>query len=199
MNWPVSLRTTCRRTHSLLPGTTCLRRLVGIAPEATIYAIKVFPHGGGGAASSTIAAAVDHAITKKLQYQAGTSRWPGHRRCEHEPGWSRHVRWADGWGTAHRRRHPVRHRGGGGGRERGARASIGEQPRHGVQRPDRRSGQRPSAYAGFSGTTTSGPVKAWPCIQPMNSDPPTSAAAAPWLTGGPVPTFWRPGSSIIRW
>ena len=52
-------------------GHHLLAPLVGIAPEATIYAIKVFPHGGGGAASSIIAAAVDHAITKKLQYQAG--------------------------------------------------------------------------------------------------------------------------------
>ena len=50
--------------HLLVP-------LVGIAPEATIYAIKVFPHGGGGAASSITASAVDHAITKKLQHQAG--------------------------------------------------------------------------------------------------------------------------------
>ena len=50
--------------HLLVP-------LVGIAPEATIYAVKVFPHGGGGAASSTTAAAVDHVITQKLQYQAG--------------------------------------------------------------------------------------------------------------------------------
>ena len=52
-------------------GHHLLTPLVGIAPEATIYAIKVFPRGGGGAASSIIASAVDHAITKKLQYQAG--------------------------------------------------------------------------------------------------------------------------------
>ena len=52
-------------------GHHILAPLVGIAPESTIYAVKVFPHSGGGAASSIIAAAVDHVITKKLQYQAG--------------------------------------------------------------------------------------------------------------------------------
>ena len=52
-------------------GHHILAPLVGIAPESTIYAVKVFPHSGGGSASSIIAAAVDHVITKKLQYQAG--------------------------------------------------------------------------------------------------------------------------------
>ncbi|MCH9027750.1 MAG: S8 family serine peptidase [Proteobacteria bacterium] len=40
--------------------------LLGIAPEAHIYAVKVFPHTGAGASSSRINAAIDHVITQKL-------------------------------------------------------------------------------------------------------------------------------------
>ena len=40
--------------------------LLGIAPEARIYAVKVFPASGAGASSSRINAAIDHVITTKL-------------------------------------------------------------------------------------------------------------------------------------
>ena len=39
--------------------------LIGLAPAASIYAVKVFPHTGSGVASSIINAAVDHIITVK--------------------------------------------------------------------------------------------------------------------------------------
>ena len=39
--------------------------LVGLAPAASIYAVKVFPHSGSGVATSIINAAVDHIITVK--------------------------------------------------------------------------------------------------------------------------------------
>lgn len=40
--------------------------LIGIAPGANIYAIKVFPHTGAGASSSRINMAIDHAIDAKV-------------------------------------------------------------------------------------------------------------------------------------
>lgn len=40
--------------------------LLGIAPEAELYAIKVFPHTGAGAPNSTIIAAIERAIDLKL-------------------------------------------------------------------------------------------------------------------------------------
>ncbi len=39
--------------------------LLGIAPRSEIYAVKVFPHRGGGASNSIINAAIDHVITQK--------------------------------------------------------------------------------------------------------------------------------------
>ncbi len=46
-------------------GHNLMVPLVGLAPEASIYAVKVFPHTGSGVASSIISAAVDHIITVK--------------------------------------------------------------------------------------------------------------------------------------
>jgi subtilisin family serine protease len=39
--------------------------LLGIAPRAEIYAVKIFPHTGAGVASSIVDAAIDHVITLK--------------------------------------------------------------------------------------------------------------------------------------
>ncbi|MFQ5535410.1 MAG: S8 family serine peptidase [Sphingomonadales bacterium] len=46
-------------------GGLVLIPLLGIAPAATIYAVKVFPHTGAGASSSRINAAIDHVISVK--------------------------------------------------------------------------------------------------------------------------------------
>ena len=51
-----------------LPGLVAVP-LLGIAPEATIYAVKVFPFTGAGVLSSIIIEAIDHVIAVKL---AGT-------------------------------------------------------------------------------------------------------------------------------
>lgn len=40
--------------------------LLGMAPASEIYAVKVFPHTGAGAANSIIEQAIDHVISKKL-------------------------------------------------------------------------------------------------------------------------------------
>lgn len=40
--------------------------LRGMAPESSIYAVKVFPHTGAGVSSSIINAAIDHVISAKL-------------------------------------------------------------------------------------------------------------------------------------
>lgn len=47
------------------PGTRILP-LFGIAPSAQIYGIKVFPASGGGASTSRIISAIEHAIDLKL-------------------------------------------------------------------------------------------------------------------------------------
>jgi serine protease AprX len=52
-------------------GQLIMLPLVGLAPESSIYAVKVFPHTGSGVSSSIIEAAIDHVITKKKEYTAG--------------------------------------------------------------------------------------------------------------------------------
>ena len=52
-------------------GNNLMVPLVGLAPEASIYAVKVFPHTGSGVATSIINAAVDHIITMKERSNAG--------------------------------------------------------------------------------------------------------------------------------
>ena len=47
-------------------GGLFLIPLLGMAPESSIYAVKVFPATGAGAASFRINAAIDHVITAKL-------------------------------------------------------------------------------------------------------------------------------------
>jgi len=45
--------------------------LVGTAPSASLYALKVFPANGGGAWSSSILAAMDRALSLKRNFDAG--------------------------------------------------------------------------------------------------------------------------------
>ena len=52
-------------------GHNLMVPLVGVAPSASIYAVKVFPHTGGGASLSRIDAALDHIITLKKLANAG--------------------------------------------------------------------------------------------------------------------------------
>ena len=47
-----------------VPGSF-LVPLYGIAPLAQIYAVKVFPHTGGGIPTSTLLAAIDHVVTAR--------------------------------------------------------------------------------------------------------------------------------------
>ncbi|MCH8352030.1 MAG: S8 family serine peptidase [Chloroflexi bacterium] len=52
-------------------GRLVMMPLVGIAPSSSIYAVKVFPHAGGGASLSIIEAALDHVITRKKLANSG--------------------------------------------------------------------------------------------------------------------------------
>jgi len=64
---PFSLQ--CPATSSLIP-------MIGTAPGAKIYALKVFPSQGGGAPQSRIIAAMDRAITLRQNYNDGMSADP---------------------------------------------------------------------------------------------------------------------------
>ena len=52
-------------------GQLIMLPLVGLAPESSIYAVKVFPHTGSGVSSSIIESAIDHVITKKKEHTSG--------------------------------------------------------------------------------------------------------------------------------
>ena len=52
-------------------GHNLLVPLMGLAPAADIYAVKVFPHTGSGASLSIIESALDHIITLKKLANAG--------------------------------------------------------------------------------------------------------------------------------
>jgi subtilisin family serine protease len=58
-----------------LPGQSVIP-MVGVAPAASIYALKVFSSLGGGTGSDVILAAMDRAITLKKNYLAGMSTAP---------------------------------------------------------------------------------------------------------------------------
>jgi subtilisin family serine protease len=57
------------------PGQAAIP-IVGVAPGARIYALKVFPSTGGGAPSSRILAAMDRALTMKKNFLAGMPSAP---------------------------------------------------------------------------------------------------------------------------
>src|SRR5438105_178714 len=50
--------------------------MIGVAPAASIYALKVFPSAGGGAPEDRIMAAMDRAITLKKNFLAGKPSVP---------------------------------------------------------------------------------------------------------------------------
>jgi subtilisin family serine protease len=58
-----------------LPGSSIIP-MVGVAPGASIYALKVFSSLGGGTGSDVILAAMDRAITLKKNFLAGMSTNP---------------------------------------------------------------------------------------------------------------------------
>ncbi|NOX43045.1 MAG: S8 family serine peptidase [Gammaproteobacteria bacterium] len=59
--------------ESVLPNdaTTSLIPVIGTAPEASLYPLKVFPADGGGAPSSIVIQAMDRAITIKQNFNDG--------------------------------------------------------------------------------------------------------------------------------
>jgi subtilisin family serine protease len=57
------------------PGDSIIP-MVGVAPAASIYALKVFSSLGGGTGSDVVLAAMDRAITLKKNYLAGMSTAP---------------------------------------------------------------------------------------------------------------------------
>jgi serine protease AprX len=63
-NAPEAIQSPCP-----MPGT-CIP-MVGVAPAARIYALKVFPASGGGAPESRIIAAMDRAITLRRNFNHG--------------------------------------------------------------------------------------------------------------------------------
>jgi len=63
-----------------VPGVSVLP-LFGSAPDASLYAMKVFPASGGGAPESRIIAAMDRAITMKMNYDDGVPSTPVNPGC----------------------------------------------------------------------------------------------------------------------
>lgn len=57
------------------PGESIIP-MTGVAPGASIYALKVFPSTGGGASTDTILAAMDRALTLRQNYNAGMPSVP---------------------------------------------------------------------------------------------------------------------------
>lgn len=55
--------------------------VVGVAPAAKLYALKVFNSAGGGASNARIAAAMDRAITLKKNFDAGVPSVPVNPGC----------------------------------------------------------------------------------------------------------------------
>jgi len=66
--------------YDYLPGLSVLP-MFGSAPEASLYAMKVFPAAGGGAPESRIIAAMDRAITMKTNYNNGLPVEPINPGC----------------------------------------------------------------------------------------------------------------------
>jgi subtilisin family serine protease len=64
-----SLGIDCPAGNSVVP-------LIGVAPAASLYALKVFPSNGDGAETSTIVAAMDRAITLKRNFNRGRPSVP---------------------------------------------------------------------------------------------------------------------------
>ena len=127
-------------------GHNLMVPLVGLAPAASIYAVKVFPHTGSGVASSIISAAVDHIITVKELSNGGFAGGVDVDIITHEP-WRGFIgRRPDAGRAVGGRGHQGRDVGRGLCGKRGACARVGLFPRHSLHRPDRRGGQRPGPH-----------------------------------------------------
>jgi len=66
--------------HEYLPGLSVLP-MFGSAPEASLYAMKVFSAFGGGSPESRIIAAMDRVITLKTNYDNGVPSVPTNPGC----------------------------------------------------------------------------------------------------------------------
>ena len=66
--------------YDYLPGLSVIP-MFGSAPDADLYAMKVFPAAGGGAPESRIIAAMDRAITMKTNYNNGMPVVPVNAGC----------------------------------------------------------------------------------------------------------------------
>ncbi|HEV7515082.1 MAG TPA: S8 family serine peptidase [Thermoanaerobaculia bacterium] len=63
------------------PATLAGVPVIGVAPAAKIYALKVFNSAGGGASNARIAAAMDRAVTLKKNFNNGVPSVPTNPGC----------------------------------------------------------------------------------------------------------------------
>ena len=76
-NAPAAIQGACPDPPSPpTPTAICRVPMVGVAPLASIYALKVFDSRGGGAPESRIIAAMDRAITLRHNYNQGMASAP---------------------------------------------------------------------------------------------------------------------------
>lgn len=68
------------------PGISAIP-MIGVAPAASLYALKVFPSNGGGAPTSRTLQAMDRAITLRRNFDAGVPSTPTNPGCgaENDP------------------------------------------------------------------------------------------------------------------
>jgi len=69
-NAPEAIQSPCPSTPAICAVSSFIP-MVGVAPAARIYALKVFPAHGGGAPESRIIAAMDRAITLRRNFNDG--------------------------------------------------------------------------------------------------------------------------------
>ena len=69
-NAPEAIQSPCPSTPAICAVSSFIP-MVGVAPAAKIYALKVFPASGGGAPESRIIAAMDRAITLRRNFNLG--------------------------------------------------------------------------------------------------------------------------------
>lgn len=67
------------------PAGLSIIPMIGTAPGANIYALKVFPATGDGAPASRIIAAMDHAITLRRNFNNGVPSVPSGTGTENDP------------------------------------------------------------------------------------------------------------------
>ncbi len=73
---PSSILGPCPNPSPPAPAVACFVPLVGVAPAARIYAMKVFPASGGGTPEEVIIAAIDRAITLRRNFNNGVPSVP---------------------------------------------------------------------------------------------------------------------------